>query len=81
MKFGQVAKKEMLFKDTSIFGYGSDFIRPIINICAVMVKGITNNISVKYFCISSSCLGEDVFIDLALAAILLHKAVPFVQFW
>ena len=49
----------MLFKDTSIFSSGSHFIQLIRTICAIVVKGITSIISVKYLCILSNCLGDN----------------------
>ena len=53
-------------------------------VCVISVEGIMRNISVKLFLILTSGSGDIIlryFLSTALAALLLGREEPFVQFW
>ena len=47
--FWQVVKEDMLLKDISIFNSVSHFVQQSRTIWAILVEGITSNVSVKLY--------------------------------
>ena len=74
----------MLFKDISIFSSGGHFVQQKRSVCAILVEGMMRSICVKLFLQLDQPFKRcrlEIFLFLALVAILFSRAYQFVQFW